>query len=163
MPRVYTRKFDYEEARRRHAAGESLASIAAWAGVSVTRIRHVVFPEEGERARARADAYRWACPDCGAPTTHKGSRCKTCAALAQATSVRSTELQCVICKEWKPDEDFPHNRAARSVWRGRHSTCRACQTTTRRERRRRNPDSERAYQREYRRRKRKEQSHVADR
>jgi predicted Zn-ribbon and HTH transcriptional regulator len=155
------RKFDWDEAARLYETGLTYEEIAEALGVSSSAVWLALNPE----ARARGDARKWQwqrearCPDCGAQTTrtHIGadSRCKRCAALARATSVRATELRCMTCREWKPDEEFPSNRAATKVRRGRHRQCRICQTVARRDHRARNREADNAYSREYKRRRRR--------
>jgi hypothetical protein len=163
MPRVYKRKFDWDEAKRRHAAGESYSSIARAFGVSGAAIRRVV--DENAYRYDRENVAAWqasgTCPDCGTQSTRRAagvsSRCTHCSAIAKATSVREDTLQCVTCKAWKPDEDFPHNREEWLARRGRHSQCRPCQTRARRDHRRRNREQENAYGRAYKARRRAEQ------
>ncbi len=151
--RQYVRAFDYEEARRRHAQGESISLLAREYGVSSARVRQVVNPDVAARAAARASAYRWPCMDCGAPTRTKGRRCSSCSVRLRATSVRENELQCVTCRKWKPDDAFPLSRSE-EVRRGRHSQCRPCQTESKRAYRERKREKQRAYDREYKRRRR---------
>ena len=64
------RRFDHEEARRRFAAGESLASLARAFGVSWSAVQHAVDAEA--RARDRAAGRRFTerhhvaeCEECG--------------------------------------------------------------------------------------------------
>lgn len=155
MPRVYTRKFDWDEAIRRREAGETYPAIAKAFGVSVAAVRMAVNPAERERMARTSSAWvRGArCPDCGTQTTRnrKGedNRCTQCATRLRATSVREEELQCTRCQEWKPDEDFPMNRSETPLRRYRHGLCRACSTIARREYRQRHPEAQRAYDREY--------------
>ena len=161
MPRVYERRFDWDEARRRHAAGESLTALAHEYGVSPMAVYYAVNDEA--RARMAARNGRWVregvCPDCGTQTTRHNARedrrCRNCSAIAQATTVRDDELQCVTCKEWKPDDQFPGDRK-RIARRGKHRQCRTCQTKARRDHRHRNREAENAYQREYKARRRAE-------
>lgn len=146
MPRVYTRKFDWDAARARHAAGESIAALAAEFGVTKQAIRFAVITGELDRQRAYSRAWqtRGRCDDCGGPMNNlsrsNGSRrCLSCAAKARTTSVRAHELLCQSCKKWKPDADFPRSRHKRVVYRrSRHRYCRACCTVARREYRDRN-------------------------
>ena len=65
------------------------------------------------------------------------------------------EVRCVTCKEWKPASEYPRNRAQS---RGLHYQCRPCGTAARREHRRRNREAYNAYQREYKRRRRREKA-----
>ncbi len=157
------RRFDWDDARRRYANGEKIGTIARSVGVSWTAVQRVVVPGRFEQMR---DAQRqWqktgVCDNCGGPM-NRSSRssgrslvCPTCAATARRTTIRETTLLCVGCREWKPDDDFPRNRVEASR-RGRHTSCRACQTVQRRERRHRNPEASRAYDRAYKARRRRE-------
>lgn len=145
MSRVYARKFDWDEAIRLRSEGHSTKAIAERLGVTWNAVHRVVTPGvmEAEAVTQAAVAARGRCDDCGGPmnglSRYRGStRCKTCAAIARATSVRPDSLQCVMCREWKPDDQFPRNRAESLARRGRHSTCRACATIARREYRNRN-------------------------
>lgn len=151
--RVYKRKFDHDEARYFYARGSTIKQLAEKYGVSTARINQVVNPEVGRRADEAASAYRWLCADCGAPTQHKGSRCRECANKLRATSVREGELWCFHCRTWKPDQDFPKNRQA-TARRGHHGICRVCSTEVRRDHRHRNREAENAYQRAYKRKRR---------
>lgn len=78
------RKFDHDEARRRHAAGESIRSIAADLAVSRSAVWKSLNPERKQEV-AKGDAV---CDDCGAPMNassrrYSGStRCRSCAAKA---------------------------------------------------------------------------------
>lgn len=136
-PRVYVRKFDWDEARARREAGESYAAIARALGVSATAIRFACDPGEYARARRGNALFQRSgvCVDCGGACSRNCSRpvsrCGRCAALALVTSVRPDALQCVGCREWKPDDAFPSNRAEPHR-RNRHGQCRACQTRNKR-------------------------------
>jgi hypothetical protein len=143
--RVYVRKFDHEDARRRHQAGESISSLAQEYGVSHNAVLLVV----SDQARATRRAYEeWQktagrCRRCGAPmhivSFYRGSRfCRDCALDNLATSVGDGVLRCTTCREWKPDEDFPRNRREPKRRRGRHHQCRACCTRRRQEYREKN-------------------------
>lgn len=140
MPRVYTRKFDHDEARARYQAGERISDLAKAYGVSTTAVARVVDERVAQRMAEAHERFRLSgrCDVCGGQMSgHSRStgsrRCRRCAALAQATSVRNTMLLCMTCRVWKPDEDFPRNRAERIARRGRHTQCRACATVSRRE------------------------------
>ena len=162
MPREYQRKFDWDEARARHAAGETPGRIAAELGVTEQAIRRVVIPGERERVAEYGRAHTvgaGACDDCGGPmnlaSRYNGStRCRACSAVARATTVRPGALQCCRCHEWKPDDDFPSNRSEKVARRGRHGVCRPCQTIARREYRQRNRERDNAYNRQYKQRQR---------
>lgn len=137
-PRVYERKFDWDEARARHAAGESYKELAREFGVSTTAVQRVC--DDALRARMDAASRAWIaagnCPECGAPATRAGGqrRCRDCAMRRLATSVRHDAILCFGCRLWKADEDFPFDRhPSHRARRQRHSYCRVCQTAARRE------------------------------
>lgn len=161
MPRTYERKFDWDEARELFAAGVGRPEIAARFGVTYEAIYRITAPGALERQRAynREWQTRGVCADCGGRMNRSAqsagsTRCKPCANLALATTVRPTELQRCSCREWKPDDAFPNNRSEGAARRGRHSQCRRCQTIARREHRQRNREAANAYDREYKRRRR---------
>lgn len=162
MPRTYTRSFDWDEARRRNEAGETKASLAREYGVTTMAIYMACRPEQYEKSKVRRAEWSRAgkCPDCGTQTTRQhvseNARCVRCSAIARSTSARDGELQCVTCREWFPDENFPSNRKERHARRGRHAQCRSCQTIARREYRHRNREASNAYDREYKRRRKLE-------
>lgn len=141
MPRFYTRKFDWEEARRLRAEGVPTREIAKRFGVTYNAVFRVVSP--GRMEREAAYKRRWEatgrCDDCGGPMNQasrspaRGSRrCVSCASTLRRTSVTADMLQCVTCREWKPDADFPLNRGL-PARRDRHRQCRACCTAARRD------------------------------
>jgi len=138
MPRVYVRKFDHEEARRRHAAGETFKQIAETLGVSHGAISYAVTPGAAGRMTARTSSWQKGgiCPECGGPCSRNRSvsahRCMACAAKARITTVRATELYCGDCKSWLPDNSFPRNRSE-THRRGRHDVCRSCTTIRKRD------------------------------
>jgi len=140
MPRVYKRKFDWDEARRRRAAGETYPDIARSLGVSIAAVRFAVNDDERERAAQRVKEWQRSgtCIDCGQPCSRtfrrKEHRCNACAGKARITNVRDGELRCATCETWKPDDDFPRSSHVRCiVRRGRHRVCRMCSTKLRRE------------------------------
>jgi hypothetical protein len=140
MPRVYERKFDWDEAARLRERGMPVRVIAAKFGVSAAAVYLALDP--ALRARDHVRTAQWqrsgTCPECGSPCT-RGYRCRGCANRAQATSVRPAALHCVTCGEWKPDEAFPRDAAKTNVVRrGRHRQCRPCNTEEKRRYRERN-------------------------
>jgi hypothetical protein len=78
------------------------------------------------------------CVDCGKEGValyHRGPdgpRCRVCASLLKADSVRADTLRCVTCRRWLPDSDFPRDRRSRKARRHRHKQCRECNTVARR-------------------------------
>lgn len=130
--RVYFRKFDHDEARARHEAGETMAAIAADYGVSYNAIWQVIRDWKSQPLAQKREF----CVDCGEycskPIEGHEPRCIRCAtAHYLATSVRADTLRCTTCRAWKPDTDFsPHTK--RYARRGRHLQCRACNTAAKR-------------------------------
>lgn len=131
------RTFDYAEAKRLRAAGETYAAIGRRFGVTPEAARLAVRDDVRARALAASAAWQAAgrCPDCGAPATRHSRtwqlRCRDCAVRAQTTSVRETELLCMTCREWKPDAAFARNRTEPQR-RGRHDQCTPCNTAAKR-------------------------------
>lgn len=150
--RTYTRKFDYEEAQRRYAAGEKIQALAVEYGVSNARVNQVVNPEVGRKAKELSAAYRWHCPECGAETRHKNARCNPCAALALTTTALDGKLHCSKCEQWLSPEMFSTNRTEAKYSReNRRRICRKCDTKARADYRQRNREREKTYSREYKR------------
>ncbi len=149
--RVYTRKFDWEEARRLRAEEKlTYQQIADLLGVTDTAVMNVCNPKAYARAKVYSAAWQRSgvCVKCGAQRSRNSTleregvmkgRCVSCAAKERATSVREDELQCVTCREWKTDDGFPFNASQNRLRRGRHSQCRVCQTEAKRSWRKRNP------------------------
>lgn len=131
--RVYVRKFDWDEARDRRAAGESVRSLAAEYGVSRTAIRRAIDPATYAQMAETTSRFMRSgtCVDCGGQCSRYHERCIPCQARSQATTARDGELQCMICREWKPDAAFPRNRSEKHGRRGRHGRCRSCDTKER--------------------------------
>lgn len=139
--RVYVRKFDHDAARARHAAGESYLTIARDLGVSDAAVRRVCDPAVRARMQEATDRYQHSgvCRDCG----KKGvspyyGRCRECASLASATTVRPDSLHCVTCDEWKPDDAFA--KGVTAARRYRHQQCRVCATGEKARWRERHPE-----------------------
>lgn len=135
------RRFDWDEARQQRAEGWTYLALAHHHNVSINAIRRVCDPKVavGMTAAIAERQTSGTCPDCGVPTsfnpssrrrrgisdTDGSNRCRTCADLQRATTVRPTTLQCCYCRLWLPDEDFygDQNAVAR---RGRAGRCKAC-------------------------------------
>lgn len=135
MARVYTRRFDWGDAKRRYEAGETAKALAADYGVSETAIYNAANPEK--YARALAITRQWqrtgVCPECGGRMSRKNaSLCYSCRNRARATSVREHELCCFSCKQWQPDSAFPNNKGEQAR-RGKHGYCRKCCTLAKRD------------------------------
>jgi hypothetical protein len=140
--RVYTRKFDWDEAQRLHDGGLSYAAIAERFGVSHGAVYFAL--NEVARKLMAARNSKWqrdgVCVVCGASCSRNASRkitrCATCANKLRATSVRDDELLCLGCRKWKPYDSFPMggNRSRA----GRHQQCRVCLTEQKRAWRERN-------------------------
>jgi predicted transcriptional regulator len=144
--RVYPRKFDWDVAKRMHAAGGSLRSIAKALGVSPAAIDRVVNPQRFERMRESLERRQaigsGTCVDCGAPIsrnyTRVVERCMECAAVDAAhkkvKTARETTLQCWHCREWKPDAEF--SPVSSNIGRRHRSgKCHRCDMLWKRERR----------------------------
>lgn len=150
------RKFDWDEAARMVAGGMSMAAVGRALGVSADAVREAVDPAVRERMAERH--ARWqrsgTCPVCGGPATRGAGgvqhRCRRCAARAAANET-ATEAKCVSCKRWKPLSEFSRRDSPGRVTR---QECRECDTAAKRAWRERNRERERAYQREYKARRR---------
>jgi Zn ribbon nucleic-acid-binding protein len=148
--RIYCRKFNYQEARDRYAAGETIEAIARDFGVTGNTVRRVVSPEYAARLQETSRRYTMSgvCPDCGKPGTVKrrgvSSRCAECGYAAQRTSVRVdeqgevTEIRCGTCKTWKPPEDYSPCRRKLVIRSHGNRICRDCDTAHRKAYRERN-------------------------
>jgi hypothetical protein len=146
--RVYQRKFDHDFARELRAEGMTYQQLADHFSVSVTALEIVFNAKIRTRNRAgtarRNRELREPClGGCGALVWRHGAQgrartgyCPACSGLRRATTVRETTLRCSLCGEWKPDEAFPLQRAAKAR-RARAGDCRSCQTIRRREHRKR--------------------------
>jgi len=79
--RRWDRKFDWVEARARHAAGETMASIARALGVDRRGVARVIkmpeaYVQQGERSEFIAD--RIPCPRCHGPMMRHSELCAGC-------------------------------------------------------------------------------------
>jgi hypothetical protein len=162
--RVYVRKFDHEEAASRHAAGESVASLAAAYGVTKNAIYRVISP--GWKERELAYNKRWrtgSCEECGGPAMrliggkkkHNPdgrmlcARCRSDALrerlrfdeLGNLAAVRCIHLDCANGERWQSPENFTRGMRHREIREGGiHQSCRACQTRAKQRYRAANPD-----------------------
>lgn len=132
------RRFDWDDAERRVAAGEPVAAVARSLGVSATAVRRAVDPAFRRRldaATVAAQRRGVPCPTCGGRMAHsnryRGGTCQACAAERRTTSVRPRELHCHRCDQWKPDADFTR-KASATHRRGRDQECLACAADRRR-------------------------------
>jgi hypothetical protein len=146
--RVYHRHFDHDEARRLRAQGWSWSKLAERFGVTTQAVTRVCDPEVAARMSASylesQRRQRMPCRGgCGRLVWQIGNRsgyCTRCvAAQRTAGDVRPAELRCIVCRQWKPDDEFgtSHGRLSR---RGHDSDCRACASARRRDYRRRHPE-----------------------
>lgn len=134
--RVYTRRFDHAEARRRHAAGETYAALAREYEVSWEAVRLACDNRALRRNRLRTMELKQSgkCSDCGAQCSLVGGRvprCKSCADDRRVTTVRKATLKCVLCKQWKRDDAFNMD-TGQPRRRSRHASCVACDTSAKR-------------------------------
>lgn len=151
--RIYQRKFDHDEARLLHSAGESYSALADRYGVTIQAVRRVC----DERVRSDMEAltkeymrthFRSPClGGCGRLVLRGGGKrsgyCRCCSKSrrdAARTDIREGELRCSKCGEWKQDASFPTYRPV-AARRGRNSQCRSCHAAVRREYRRDHPMS----------------------
>lgn len=137
-------RFDRQNLLARKDDGQTNRQIARTYGVTESAIRSALaLLDPAERARLNERSRQWQAAyyrrpclaGCGrlawhGPVKHSGL-CRNCSAARRATSVRPDELQCGECRQWKPDDQFPHRHRG-VARRGRHSVCRPCQTIARR-------------------------------
>jgi ribosomal protein S27E len=135
----YTRKFDRDEALALYEKWGNWAQVARRLGVSYAAM-YLAFNEEA-RKKNEARSKKWqmsgVCPGCGKEgttkhrhmTTHTYVRadayCRKCAGILRRTSIRDGELKCGVCKEFKPDSEFPTNRIEVRR-RYKHTSCKSC-------------------------------------
>lgn len=153
--RWYTRKFDHDEARARHAAGETIGDLAREYGVDYHAVWQVVTP--GAQAAVLANNKRWrttTCDICGGPAMRNiaGKKehnpdgrvlCLRCRAnekrerllfndAGELVAVRCSNLDCANGERWQPPDRFTRGHRHREVREGGiHTQCRACQTRSR--------------------------------
>lgn len=137
------RKFDHDEARRRHAAGESYVSIARDLGVAPTAVARAcdwrirasmdAYNAMRQRVNGNPSMYRGTCVDCGGRCNTRARRCDACHAEHVRKAPPFDErgwLFCDACETYKPLAEFPFSRR-RAGRKGRHSQCRECGTKAR--------------------------------
>lgn len=150
----HERRFDWDEARRRFAAGESACAIARSFGVSRTAITRVV--DDGTYERMRQTCLRLAekgatCPGCGGrmalTTRYGGGLCRACvAAERMLLPDECGRIRCSTCKQWLAPGAFSHDpRKPHRYHRGME--CRACCAGRKRKRRARMSPEERERER----------------
>jgi len=130
--RRYQRRFDWEQARARYQAGETMTAIAASYGVTREAVRRVVDAAYYARERARLAARQKTgqCVDCGRPIKPRSTRCLVCSGVARRTTVRPDTLLCSMCGAWKPDSAFSHD-AGNPARRNRRWLCKTCDAQVR--------------------------------
>jgi hypothetical protein len=161
--RVYQRKFDHDECRRLRQDGWTYQALADHYHVSIAAIDRVLNPNRRKRMDERTRDWLTAiCDDCGKTCTHNWSSkkgrhdrvcCKQCGDKRRreehliARHDEHGNIHCCRCETHKPPDDFrfdkhgfPRNR------------CRSCETAARRDYHHRHLEQERAWLREYRRR-----------
>lgn len=136
--RVYQRKFDYDEAKRRRSAGESLTSIAAAFGVSPAAVARAT----NGRTRAMMDenSRRWLAEhpprdlcECGREKDRRSARCRACwrASLSPVEVVNAAgHVWCTSCNAYRPADAFSY-KAANAHRAFRCHLCRHCETRAR--------------------------------
>lgn len=148
--RVYARRFDHEEARARHLAGESIKVLAAEYGVTYRAVHQVVTP--GEQARTAEYNRAWrttSCEVCGGEAmrliTGKIEKnpdgrvlCLSCRGKERRENVIVGAhdvvvfVRCATCGEWKDPDAFPRGSRYPDLREGGfHNQCRTCQTVAR--------------------------------
>jgi hypothetical protein len=174
--RVYQRRFDHDEARARHAAGETYRALAHAYGVSTTAVERVcddkVRAQMNDRVMARI--YSGVCEGCGKGVTSAEHRrhkrvagdkrvlCIRCRGIAKRTRLRydkdgvlvevcCSSLDCANGERWQTPDSFPGGVKLRDVRpKGIHTFCRACNTRQRRAYRHAHREQETAANRAYR-------------
>lgn len=160
------RRFDHDEARRFYATGDwSYAALGRHYGVTDHAIRAAVNPDVRRMKNENSRAYvTMICEDCGGQCIHnywaktvRNDRivCRACAfqrlreesLLARMNA--AGDLLCRSCGKYKPMTDFVAKaNGSPRPW------CRECSTAARQAHRVANLEASRAYDREYRRRRR---------
>lgn len=151
--RVYVRRFDHDEAARRHAAGETIRALAAAYGVTFNAVYRAATPGAKERdlaaLRQRSTVL---CEGCGRPRSPNRIRygdgrllCHACRVKTNTTrfrfdpdgtliAVRCNIVACVNGERWQPPENFAGGLQGRDIRaKGFTGQCRACNTAYRRD------------------------------
>lgn len=149
--RTYVRRFDHDEAVRRHAEGETIAALAREYGVTDRAVRRVVTPGGQERDLQATRRWRTSvCETCGGPAmklvggkkAHNPDGrllCRICRAKRRRKKLRydpatgEVKLACGACGETKPVAAFGA-RVRRALAEGRATggcCCTACSTARR--------------------------------
>ena len=157
--RVYSRKFDHDEAIRLRAEGWTWQSLADHFGVVPQAVRRVVNPTVRKRMdKNTKERFKALCGDCGRECTHnwwtKRARhdrvvCFHCSQIRTREENLLTRLdpdgniRCSKCGEHRTHDMYRFDRGFPV------SHCRTCETASRRANREANVERERAYMREY--------------
>lgn len=146
--RLYVRRFDHDDARRRFAAGETISALARAYGVTYNAVHRAVTPGAPERQRANHRRWRTGqCEHCGGPAMRlvAGKRertpdgrtlCSSCRGRVRRKPIKFEDgvvkAECGTCGTWKPLGEFPP-RVARALGEGRRVVyvCSACSTSKR--------------------------------
>lgn len=155
MSRVYVRRFDHDEARKKVADGVPIAELAAEYGVTTSAVYQAVTPGEYERRRAYSRKWRTGtCESCGGPAMRlvqgKAEKCPDGRVLChkcrsgerrkrlrfgdngRLISVRCNNLDCANGERWQPPGVFSRGTQFPDVREGGiHGSCRACLTRAR--------------------------------
>jgi hypothetical protein len=148
--RLYERRFDHDEARARHTAGEKILALAIEYGVSETAVSRALDPRRRERDNEATRRWRTGtCEDCGGPAMRLvGAKlkhnpdgrtlCLACRSKDRRTAVLVFDngvvaVKCLTCKDWLAPARFPKGTRYRDLRPGGfHNSCRTCQTALRR-------------------------------
>ena len=138
----WSRKFDWEEARRLQASGMTKIAIAKHLGVTARAVGYAINgASRGERS----------CEGCGRSIDISSEKCSACLGKTLVNRDEDGRVYCARCDTWKDPDAFrpggPHPA------RGVAARCRSCETADRKARRHANPEATRAYDRERRRKK----------
>lgn len=138
--RVYKRKFDHDEARRRWLNGETLTALANDYAVTLTAVKRAVDVTTCVRMDLNTKAYydrnggnksNYDTCSCGNPKRKGAKQCASCynATLPQQISPDGL-LWCPVCKTHRPTTEFPFDPKVPSR-NFRRRYCRSCDTKAR--------------------------------